>query len=91
MAIFRGVKRHSQSGMWAYVEWSDENPNHFQIVGNEEFQDKELAEEYSQGFAVDSYEWIEPKELKVKNLEKKRNALSLEIEKIDNELSELNK
>ena len=86
MAVFRGVKRHENSRMWAYVEWSDENPNHFQIVGNKEFQTKEEAEDYSKGFAIDSYEWIEPTELKTKRLLSEKEKLEKRLSEIDLEL-----
>lgn len=86
MAVFRGVKRHENSRMWAYVEWSDENHNHFQIVGNKEFQTKEEAEDYSKGFAIDSYEWIEPTELKTKRLLSEKEKLEKRLSEIDLEL-----
>lgn len=82
MAIIRAVKCHENSRMWAYVEWSDENKNHIEILGGKEFLKKEEAEEYSKGFSINSYEWIEP-------LEIKRKRLLLEKDKLENRLSEL--
>jgi hypothetical protein len=86
MAVFRGVKRHENSRMWAYLEWSDENPNHHQIIGDREFQTKEEAEDYSKGFAIDSYEWIEPTELKTKRLLSEKEKLQKRLSEIDLEL-----
>ena len=86
MAVFRGVKRHENSWMWAYVEWSDENKNHFQILGGKEFQTKEEAEEYSLGFALDSYDWVEPIEIKKKRLKTEKVKLEKRLVEIDKEL-----
>jgi len=86
MAVFRGVKQHENSWMWAYVEWSDENPNHFQLLGGKEFRTKEEAEDYSKGFSIDSYEWVEPSEIKSKRLNDEKEKLQKRLEQIDIEL-----
>lgn len=77
MALFRGVKRHENSGMWAYVEWSDENKSHFVIMGGKEFETKEEAEDFSKGFSIDSYEHEEPREITEKKLSKYGNVKTL--------------
>lgn len=86
MAVFRGVKRHENSRMFAFLEWSDENPNHFQILGSKEFTTKEEAEEYSLGFAIDSYEWVEPSEIKQKRLVSEKAKLEKRLAEIEKEL-----
>lgn len=86
MAVFRGVKMHENSWMWAYLEWSDENKNHFQILGNKQFKTKEEAEEYSLGFTIDSYEWIEPLEIKQKRLISEKAKIQTRLAEIDKEL-----
>lgn len=88
MAVFRGVKRHENSWMWAFLEWSDENPNHFQILGHKEFRTKEEAEEYSLGFAIDSYEWVEPSKIKLKRLTSEKAKLEQRLLEIQKELDE---
>lgn len=88
MAVFRGVKRHENSRMWAFLEWSDENPNHFKLLGSKEFGTKEEAEEYSLGFAVDSYEWVEPSEIKLKRLTSEKAKLEQRLLEIQKELDE---
>ena len=87
MALIRQVKVHENSRMWAYVEWSDENTNHFTLLGGKEFPTKEEAEDYSKGFALDSYEWVEPAELKFKRLNAEKEKLQKRLSEIDAELS----
>lgn len=87
MALIRQVKVHENSRMWAYVEWSDENPNNFTLLGGKEFPTKEEAEDYSKGFALDSYEWVEPNELKSKRLNAEKEKLQKRLSEIDAELS----
>jgi len=88
MALFRGVKRHENSRMWAFVEWSDENTNHVQILGHKEFSTKEEAEDYSKGFEIDSYEWIEPKDIKTKRLISEKEKLEKRLSDINKELEQ---
>lgn len=87
MALIRQVKVHENSRMWAYVEFSDENPNHFVLLGGKEFPTREEAEDYSKGFALDSYEWGEPLELKRKRLTKEKEKLQKRLSEIEVELS----
>ena len=87
MALIRQVKVHENSRMWAYVEWSDENPNHFTLLGGKEFPTKEEAEDYSKGFALESYEWVEPSELKSKRLNAEKEKLQKRLSEIDAELA----
>ncbi|RZJ71098.1 hypothetical protein [Flavobacterium sp.] len=82
MALIRKVRVHENSRAWAFVETSDENPNHIVILGSQEFSTKEEAEEWSKGFAPDSYDHVEPSELK-------RNRLTAEKEKLQRRLEEI--
>ena len=89
MALIRQVRRHENSHAWAFVEWSDENPHHFVLLGGKEFLTKEEAEDYAQGFEIDSYEYVEPNDLKLKRLTKEKEALQNRLTEIDKELSVL--
>ncbi|MDI3320012.1 hypothetical protein [Pinibacter soli] len=89
MALIRQVRQHPESWAWAFVEWSDENPNHFVLLGGKEFLRKEEAEDYSQGFAIDSYDWVEPRDLKLKRLTREKENLQNRLSEIEKELSEL--
>lgn len=84
--LIRQVKRHAHSGMWAYVEFSDENPGTVEMLGNMEFQAKEEAEDYSQGFAPGSYEYVEPISMKIKKLLKEYNHHSKRISELGVEI-----
>lgn len=89
MAIHRKVRQHSQTYLWAYVEWSDEKQDVFTLLGGQQFLKKEEAEDYSKGFAEGSYEWIEPTELKIKRLRLEKEKLGKRLKKIDSELAQL--
>ena len=86
MAIHRKVRQHSQTYLWAYVEWSDENQDVFTLLGGQQFLKKEEAEDYSKGFAEGSYEWTEPTELKIKRLRLEKEKLQKRLNEIDWEL-----
>ena len=89
MALIRAVKRNSGSGMWGYIEWSDEDPNNtIHMVGSQEFAEEQDCIDYSKGFAPESYEWVEPKELKQKRLLKEMDTLSDRLSKVKDELIE---
>lgn len=60
MALIRNIIKHKDKELYAYVEYSDENPNHLIILGNKEFPTKEEAIEHAKGFAIDSYESSKP-------------------------------
>lgn len=61
MALIRQVLQHPESLKWAYVETSDEDGRHCIILGKKEFDTEEEAKMWSEGFALDSYEWKDPK------------------------------
>ena len=87
MALIRNVKCHENTRLWAYIEYSDENKNHLQVLGSKHFSTKEEAEEYSQGFSIDSYEWIEPSEIRRKRLNNEREKLQKRLSDIEAELT----
>jgi hypothetical protein len=87
MAIHRKVRQHSQTYLWAYVEWSDEKQDVFTLLGGQQFLKKEEAEDYSKGFAEGSYEWIEPTELKIKRLRLEKEKLEKRVNEIYYELT----
>lgn len=89
MALIRQVKRNSGSGMYAYVEFSDEDRSVFTLLGGKEFFTSEEAEDYSKGFEIDSYEYVEPSELKIKRLTSEKEKLEKRLSEIDNELKSL--
>ena len=89
MALIRQVKRNSGSGMHAFVEFSDEDKSIFTLLGGKEFFTYEEAEDYSKGFEIDSYEYVEPLELKIKRLTTEKEKLEKRLSEIDNELKSL--
>ena len=88
MALIRQIKRNSGSGMYAYVEFSDEDKS-FTILGGKEFHTYEEAEDYSKGFEIDSYDYVKPLELKIKRLTSEKEKLEKRLSEIDNELNSL--
>jgi hypothetical protein len=51
MALFRNIVKHKDKEFYAYVEFSDEDPNHVVILGGKEFATIEEAREHVKGFA----------------------------------------
>lgn len=86
MALIRQVSRNSQSGMYAYIEYSDESNIGIKILGDREFSTKEEAEDWSKGFDSFSYIHIEPKELAIKRLTISKEKLEKELAKVNEEL-----
>lgn len=60
--LIREVKGNIETKKFAYVEYSDENPTHFIILGDREFDTFLEALEWSKGFAFDEYEYKKPEE-----------------------------
>jgi hypothetical protein len=50
MATIRKVVQNKYSKKWAYIEVSDENENHFIILGDNEFDFYEQASEFAKNF-----------------------------------------
>ena len=89
MALYRDIKVHENSRMWAFVEWSDEDPQHFVLLGGKEFPTKQEAEDFSKGFAVGSYDWKEPSSIKISRLQKEEYRLQERLREIESELYDL--
>lgn len=87
MALIRKVACNENSRAWAYIEYSDENPAQtLKILGDREFSTKEEAEDWSKGFAIDSYDHIEPLELKRNRLLDEKEQIEKRLKEISNEL-----
>ena len=89
MALIRKVVQHPKKKCWAYVEYSDENENHQVILGDNEFETREEALLYSDGFEPFSYEWVAPEIIKLKKLQTEKEQLEKRLSEIDNELKSL--
>lgn len=88
MALIRKVAQHENSWAWAYIEYSDENKNHFKILGGKEFATKDEAIEYSKGFEPFSYEWKEPEDIKIQRLIAEKQQLIHRLNEIETELKD---
>lgn len=89
MALIRTVAQHPGHGRWGYIEFSDEDKNFLPIeLGSKNFGTKKEAEEFSLGFELFSYVWVEPKEIKKKRLNTEKELLERKLELINKELSE---
>ncbi len=86
MALIRQVKVHENSRAWAFIEFSDEHPERITILGNREFPTKEEAVEYSKGFEVGSYEYVEPEQSRRMRLVLERTKLHDRIQEINRQL-----
>lgn len=89
MALIRQVLQHPHHGRWAYVEYSDEEKGVSTELGSKNFGTKQEAEDFSKGFDLFSYVWVEPKEIKQnrllnekENLEKRLIDIQTELKKI---------
>lgn len=79
--LIRQVLHNGDTNKWAYIERSGSN-NHFIILGDKEFDTEEEALEFKKGFAIDSYTWVDPEQLKLKSLAEKRSRLIAEIQSL---------
>ena len=60
MAIIRQVSKNTATGMYCFIELSDDVEPTFTIIGGQYFATKEEAVEYSLGFELDSYIYEAP-------------------------------
>lgn len=86
MALIRQVVQHPTKKCWAYVEASDEGGLET-ILGGKEFETKEEAVAYSEGFEPFSYEWVDPRFTRLKNLNAERSKLVKRLAEIDDEIA----
>lgn len=86
MALIREVKQHPTTKKWAYIEYSDEGHSPECILGAKEFETEEEAINHSHGFDPFSYEYTNPKLVKLRQLSREKNILLLKIERIDEQI-----
>ena len=80
--VVRQVLYNGDTDKWAYIERSLDN-SHFIILGGQEFSTKEEAEEFTKGFALDSYTWVDPEERAFQHYLKTRKNLISQIQSLD--------
>ena len=86
MAIIRQVSKNTATGMYCFIELSDEVEPTFTILGGQYFATKEAAVEYSQGFELDSYVYEEPVEIQTRILLQEKDRLEFRLQEIQEQL-----
>ncbi len=82
MAIIRQVSKNTATGMYCFIELSDDVEPTFTILGGQYFATKEEAVEYSQGFELDSYIYEYPVEIQTRILLQEKDRLKNRIQEI---------
>lgn len=62
--LIRIVSQSKTTCKWAFIEYSDEDKNVFSILGDKEFDTKEEATQWAEGFDIGSYVRENPSEIK---------------------------
>lgn len=83
MAITRQVSKNTATGMYCFIELSDDVEPTFTILGGQYFPTKEAAVEYSQGFELDSYIYENPEVIQTRLLTEEKNRLYFRIQEIE--------
>ena len=86
MAIIRQVSKNTATGMYCFIELSDDVEPTFTILGGQYFATKEEAVEYSQGFELDSYIYEYPVEIQTRILLQEKDRLENRIQEIQEQL-----
>ena len=86
MAITRQVSKNTATGMYCFIELSDEVEPTFTILGGQYFPTKEAAVEYSQGFELDSYVYEDPVEIQTRILLQEKDRLETRLQEIQEQL-----
>ena len=86
MAIIRQVSKNTATGMYCFIELSDEVEPTFTILGGQYFATKEEAVEYSQGFELDSYVYEDPVEIQTRILLQEKDRLEFRLQEIQEQL-----
>lgn len=86
MAIIRQVSKNTATGMYCFMELSDDVEPTFTILGGQYFATKEAAVEYSQGFELDSYVYEEPVEIQTRILLQEKDRLEFRLQEIQEQL-----
>lgn len=82
MGVIRQVSKNSATGMYCYIEFSDELESVFTILGGQYFATKPEAEEYSLGFESDSYVFENPEVIQTRLLLEEKTKLENRIQEI---------
>ena len=82
MAIIRQVSKNKATGMYCFMELSDDVEPTFTILGGQYFATKEEAVEYSLGFELDSYVYKDPVEIQTRILLQEKDRLENRIQEI---------
>ena len=86
MAIIRQVSKNTATGMYCFIELSDDVEPTFTILGGQYFSTKEAAVEYSQGFELDSYVYEDPVEIQTRILLQEKDRLENRLQEIQEQL-----
>ena len=86
MAITRQVSKNTATGMYCFIELSDDVEPTFTILGGQYFATKEAAVEYSQGFELDSYVYEDPVEIQTRILLQEKDRLEFRLQEIQEQL-----
>lgn len=86
MAIIRQVSKNTATGMYCFIELSDDVEPTFTILGGEYFATKEACVEYSQGFELDSYIYEDPVEIQTRILLQEKDRLENRLQEIQEQL-----
>ena len=86
MAIIRQVSKNTATGMYCFIELSDDVEPTFTILGGQYFPTKEEAVEYSKGFELDSYVYENPEVIQTRLLTEEKNRLYFRIQEIQEQL-----
>ncbi len=86
MAIIRQVSKNTATGMYCFIELSDEVEPTFTILGGQYFATKEAAVEYSQGFELDSYVYKDPVVIQTRILLQEKDRLENRLQEIQEQL-----
>ena len=86
MAIIRQVSKNTATGMYCFIELSDDIEPTFTILGGQYFATKEAAVEYSQGFELDSYVYEDPVEIQTRILLQEKDRLEFRLQEIKEQL-----
>ena len=82
MAIIRQVSKNAATGMYCFIELSDDVEPTFTILGEQYFATKEAAVEYSQGFELDSYVYEDPVVIETRILLQEKDRLEFRLQEI---------
>ena len=86
MAIIRQVSKNTATGLYCFIELSDDVEPTFTILGGQYFATKEAAVEYSLGFELDSYIYEDPVEIQTRILLQEKDRLENRLQEIKEQL-----